>query len=87
MSDKKRKGYIYVEVEESVRVYVSDFLDEIEDEDLIDEVRKRNLLHIPDPEIKKKENKFDLFRHLCDLAESNYHVSKIDLFNRLNEKL
>ena len=68
MTIKKRKGYIEVEVEESVRVDVCDIMHEIIDQDLIDECISRDL-HLPtiSKEIKDLEGN-SLYRYLCDIT-------------------
>ena len=82
---KKRKGYIYVEVEESVRVDISDIIDEIDDDDLVYEVKKRKLLgeydkQIPTEGIKLKEM-------LCDLCDLSHHSSVTVILNEIEQRL
>ena len=87
MSAKKRKGYISVEVEQSVRVDISSIMDDILDEDLLDECISRDLSL---PRINKKNIQLEgdnLFRHLCDIAETNYYASFDELMDIISHKV
>jgi hypothetical protein len=78
MSSKKRSGRV------PVTYFVSEIIDQVTDDDLIDEVKERGLGLMRNTNFG---NKTELYRHLCDLVESNYHCSIDDLLKRLKEKL
>lgn len=82
---KKRRGYIYVEVEESVRVDVENIINEIDDELLLDELKNRNLIKEHEENIPKEG--IELRRMLCDICEVGYHSTIESILKILEEKL
>ena len=62
---------------------VIEYIDEITDAELMEEVIGRGLgVEAPD-----FENKTVLFRFICDIVGSNYLIEKDELLNRLNKML
>lgn len=82
---KKRRGYIYVEVEESVRVDVENIINEIDDELLLDELKNRDIIKEHEENIPKEG--IELRRMLCDICEIGYHSSIQTIIEILKEKL
>ena len=84
---KKRKGYIYVEVEESVRVDTCDIIGDIEDDELLDELKSRKLIADDkiNPEIPKEGAK--LRKLLCDILDLSYHSSDANILDGIKERL
>lgn len=87
-----------ITVNTDVDIYVSDIIDEIPTEDLIDELETRGYAVIKEDEEYSNENKAflitraffnkdELYRHLCDICDCGYHESKDSLLNKIKDLL
>ena len=80
---KRRKGYVNVDTDVSVDVYVSDIIEELDDEDLIDEIRERKLeKEFVNASVPKIDN-----RSICDLLLVKYHTPIPKLMEDLEQHL
>ena len=84
---KKRKGYIYVEVREDVRVDVDDVIEEIDDDDLLDELKKRGLIRGANNELQAPKSGRELRKLLCDICDLSYHSSDMVILDNIKERL
>ncbi len=80
---KRRNGYISIDTDVSVDVYIADIIEELDDKLLIDDIKERKLE-------KKFVNatvpKID-YRSVCDLLSVNYHTHIDILMEKLQHHL
>lgn len=87
MNAKKRKGYIYIEISEDVKIDVDELLEEVKDEDLLDELKERKLLNDKEYEKPIPREGQQLRKLLCDICDISYHSSDNQILNSLKERL
>jgi hypothetical protein len=80
---KRRKGYVNIDTDVSVDVYISDIIEELDDELLIDEIRERKL----EKEFVNATVPIIDYRSICDLLFVNYHTPIPELIKALEQHL
>jgi hypothetical protein len=87
-----------ITVNTDVDIYVSDIIDEIPTEDLIDELETRGFIILDEEDkvsndnkafvkIRSFFNKDELYRHLCDICDCGYHEPKDLLLSKIKDLL
>ena len=87
-----------ITVNTDVDIYVSDIIDEIPTDDLIDELETRGYIILNEEDKVSNENKAflrirdffnsdELYRHLCDICDCGYHEPKDSLLDKIKNLL
>ncbi len=87
MIPKKRRNYIEVDIDDTVKVYVDDIIEEVDDVDLIDELKRRNLLAEKEYEKPIPKEGTELRKLLCDILDISYHSSDSNILDGIKERL
>lgn len=88
---KNRRGFVTVtvtqEVEVDVNVYLSDVIDETDDEDLIEELENRGYLIEKGKRAINLNTADGLRRYLCDLLSLSYFSGTDKIINEIKERI